>query len=224
MALLKAEARQRFLNHSGHLLARQSPLVAANLYSEGTRLSVENEEAISWSRRVQVCGRCGTSLTPGETSEVGIASGKKKWEAGERKGLKPSSSNEGVTALVPKTLIVKCLVCKSRESHPLQREDKAKVKVRGHLVGKSTPNQVPSSLPASEARATTTSTTRSSNSTPPSIATTTKISSKKRSRAGKQKGLQALLSKNKGLLAKHEQDTTTSTGLDLLDLMRELSS
>ena len=143
------------------------------------------------SHRRETCGACGTIMIPG-LAAVMVSQRRLKRRGKGKNDVPPD-----------KSIVFQCNCCKKKTRHEL-----------------------PTSLPRHKPRKTTTA---NLNSVPfPSVSTTSKppsipvasdnlnISSKKRAKARKQSGLQALLAKQKA-----SQGSSSGFGLDLSDFMKK---
>ena len=192
------QARLRFLNDSAHLIAIGSPTTSAVLGSHYDKLLAENDLDLQASkkdqdsRRREVCGACGSLMIPGWSCHV-IQGNIKPKEAQRAKKFSRKS-----TGKLEKVKVYSCLRCHRKTvQHVLARE--SKVLLKKPIVSKSqTIQHVASAAPAS-------------------ITESANASSKKRAKARKQGGLQAMLAKSK---TEPLGPSSGGFGLDLMDLMK----
>ena len=199
------QARLRFLNDSAHLIAIGSPTTSAVLGSHYDKLLAENDLDLQASkkdqdsRRREVCSACGSLMIPGWSCHV-IQENIKPKEAQRAKKFSRKS-----TGKLEKVKVYSCLRCHRKTvQHVLARE--SKVLLKKPIVSKSqTILHVASAAPASI--------TEYASATPKSA----NASSKKRAKARKQGGLQAMLAKSK---TEPLGPSSGDFGLDLMDLMK----
>jgi len=199
------QARLRFLNDSAHLIAIGSPTTSAVLGSHYDKLLAENDLDLQASkkdqdsRRREVCGACGSLMIPGWSCHV-IQENIKPKEAQRAKKFsrKPTSKLE-------KAKVYSCLRCHRKTVQPVLARE-SKVLLKKPIVSKSqTIQHAASAAPASI--------TEYASATPKSA----NASSKKRAKARKQGGLQAMLAKSK---TEPLGPSSGDFGLDLMDLMK----
>lgn len=198
------KARLNFLVASAHLYSFAAPATSAHLMLECDRVATSHGMEMKETEPKPACGVCGTILVPGRTS--------RKFIAGPRRSTKkarPKSRNgvQTMQGVAPKLVISKCLVC--RRSTKTQLTAK-----RSGVSGTKSPGARP--LPPAaylhEASPGATNPTGQEAHKLPSA----NLSSKKRAKARKQGGLQAMLEKSKSIEAH-----SSGFGLELMDLMKK---
>ena len=192
------QARLRFLNDSAHLIAVGSPTTSAVLSSHYNKLLAENDLDLQASkkdqdsRRREVCGACGSLMIPGWSCHV-IQGNIEPQEAQRAKRIsrKPTSKLE-------KAKVYSCLRCHRKTVQPIVARE-SKVILKKSIVSKSQAIQ------------------HAASAAPASITESANASSKKRAKARKQGGLQAMLAKSK---TESLGPSSGGFGLDLMDLMK----
>jgi tartrate dehydratase beta subunit/fumarate hydratase class I family protein len=199
------QARLRFLNDSAHLIAIGSPTTSAVLGSHYDKLLAENDLDLQASkkdqdsRRREVCGACGSLMIPGWSCHV-IQENIKPKEAQRAKKFSRKS-----TGKLEKVKVYTCLRCHRKTVQPVLARE-SKVLLKKPIVSKSQTIQHAASAAPASITEYASATSKSANA-----------SSKKRAKARKQGGLQAMLAKSKTeLLGPSSEDF----GLDLMDLMK----
>jgi RNase P subunit RPR2 len=189
MASAELSARLCYLNDSAHVLAKTAPTTSRHLISRRNALMFENELDPSEAQRRNACGTCGTIMILGwegtMQTETQLSRGKKLQPHGQ--GAKPT-----------KALIYNCETCgrKSRFplNHPSQTNRHRSVSSNSRPISTSQfltrPNSASSALEA-------------------------KPGSKKRTKARKRGGLEALLASRK------IGPESSGFGIDLMDLMKK---
>ena len=199
------QARLRFLNDSAHLIAIGSPTTSAVLGSHYDKLLAENDLDLQASkkdqdsRRREVCGACGNLMIPGWSCHV-VQENIKPKEAQRAKKIsrKPTSK-------LGKAKVYSCLRCHRKTVQPVVARE-SKVLLKKPIVLKSqTIQHAASAAPASIAEY--------ASATPKSA----NAGSKKRAKARKRGGLQAMLAKSK---TEPLGPSLGGFGLDLMDLMK----
>ncbi|KAF2495905.1 hypothetical protein BU16DRAFT_360356 [Lophium mytilinum] len=196
------QSRLRYLKDAAHLLHAQSPTAAAVLGAQYDKLLVDRNLDIEasqkeWdSHRRDICGACGNLLIPGLSCQVTQETSSPKASTGP-KSKRPVGD-------VEKEMVYTCAKCDAKTIQPLQRP--AKLLRRQPRISKSQDQT------NTNPRATAVSS--DDTSTAPKSAN---ASSKKRAKARKQGGLQALLDKSKSDTSKSRQG---DFGLDLMDFMK----
>ncbi|KAH0541310.1 hypothetical protein FGG08_004234 [Glutinoglossum americanum] len=202
----------RYLNDAAHLLSIESPAVSAHLLSQYNKLTFEGELNPSDARKRSVCGACGNIMIPGWTCHV------------RRKGEESRRSLRGPPTKGPKS------ESRGAAPGPALQTDKVEMKVEYEcrLCGRTTRQILPKKPPLKRpARLAALSSVPSRLMASPSTLTRNSdldaakpipanASSKKRAKARKQGGLQALLAKKK-----EEGEQVGDFGLDLMDLMKK---
>ncbi|KAL3455451.1 hypothetical protein BJX64DRAFT_272420 [Aspergillus heterothallicus] len=179
--------RLTFLKDSAGSLSSKSPSTAAYLMS--VHNSIFHEELKSLNQRLHdtVCGACGTHRKKDLTKITLKKKTQKQTSSASKKSLYPNGAT-----------IYKCLRCHRRTVTPAQTH------LNDSLAGISTNDSRPS--------ATNTTTNRSDQVSV--VKTTDNASSKKRAKARKQGGLQALL-------AAKQSRNESSQSLDLFDFLQQ---
>lgn len=196
------QARLRFLNDSAHLIAIGSPTTSAVVGSHYDKLLVENDLDLQASkkdqdsRRREVCGACGSLMIPGWSCHV-IQENMKPKEAQRAKKMSRKS-----TSKLEKAKVYSCLRCHRKTVQPVVARE-SQVLLKKPIVSKI--QHAASAAPASI--------TEYASATPKSA----NASSKKRAKARRQGGLQAMLAKSK---TEPLGPSSGGFGLDLMDLMK----
>jgi ribonuclease MRP protein subunit SNM1 len=194
MASPSVSVRLQYLNDSAHLLATTAPSTSAYLMSRCNSLMLDNEVEQTDSYRRQICGACGNIMILGWTGTRHLES----LRIGQRKRDRIPTA-QGSKAEVTKAIVYKCELCDRRTRINMNT-----------TIARSTKASVSQSLPKKLLNSTLIKT--------PSP-TSANASSRKRARARKHGGLQALLAKNKDSGAVGRP--CSGFGLDLLDLMKK---
>ena len=223
MAKRNVEARLKFLHESARVLLISSPSTSAFLEAECTRIAAENEINFPESRRQEVCGACGSILVPGWTMEIDIQDYRPK----KLKNKAPSKN----TARTTKALVYQCGLCNSktrvvagnREPRRKEKQPPTTWKMQNVPAPVAAPEtstgvlRAPQgSSPVQNAAPIATRPASAAEEAATSKIATSNASSKKRAKARKAGGLQAMLAKSK---AKTSQ--SSGFGLDLMDFMKE---
>lgn len=178
-----------FLKDSASSLNISSPSTAAHLLAGHNHILHNDFKSLNQRHQEYCCGACGTIRSP-ETSKT-IQIRKKKLK---RTGV----STDGAT-------IYKCLRCHRRTVKPVRKEP-----VRSKVPAKPT-TTVEESI--STTATSTDKTVSEQSASEPASKTAENASSKKRAKARKQGGLQALL-------ASKQQSQSASSSLDLFDFLQ----
>jgi RNase P subunit RPR2 len=182
-------ARLRYLNDSAHLLANTAPSTSRQLRSRCDVLMSENDLAPSDAHRQDACGACGTIMVLG-------------WVGTMKTGPQPSRRRkprpDGQAIKQTKALIYECKTCHRKTRFPLSEPPPA------------TRYKNPSST--SRLLSTSQSLTKPM---PSSLVPEARSNSKKRAKARKRGGLEALLT------AKKAGPEASGFGLDLMDFMKK---
>lgn len=195
------ETRLRFLDESARLLHGVAPATSAYLMHERNAVAQEHEKALTKAQLKDICKACGTILIPDVTSKEEVSNScakrkRKRWE-----GVSPPSE------LPEERLQLKCLACHRVVITPIvapQRQDLGKINRPNGSIQRLNEAVTGSDLQSDMAK-TGTEKPASANA-----------SSKKRAKARKHGGLQALLEKSKGT-----QSQPGNLGLDLIDFMKK---
>ncbi|KAK5149316.1 hypothetical protein BJ546DRAFT_834404 [Cryomyces antarcticus] len=212
MASDTLSARLKYLHESAHLLATSSPAISASLESQYDKLVFENGLDVPESRRREVCASCGNIMAPESSSHV--VQEKPIPARIKRKGGSTGTSSALKHARPDKIVVYQCNRCNSKTR--FAAKGPPPVKTASILVTR-TPSAQHSPSPASALPSSETSTPKPPNDLQ-SATNGLNASSKKRAKARKQGGLQALLarSKNEGRAG----PPSSGFGLDLMDLMK----
>jgi RNase P subunit RPR2 len=203
-------SRLRYLDGAAHLLSVESPAVSAQLLFQYNKIASKNELIPSDARKRSVCGACGSIMVPGWTCHVrSQRSGHKKVPKRSLKKRRSSRPQKTAPSSVSEAkgvemneleMVYECRVCgrATRQTVP-KKPPRRPAKNTPPMANPSTPvkhlgvDAIESPIPASA-----------------------NASSKKRAKARKQGGLQALLAKRKEVV-----EQTGDFGLDLMDLMKK---
>lgn len=191
MAIPGLAVRLRYLNESAHLLATTAPTTSRHLMARCSSLISENQIDRQPDLKKSACSACGSIIMPGWNCTVRIEGTSKRRD--KRKVEKSGHSNAKVT-------VYKCEVCGMTTRFPLGTLQRIK-------------NAQDSSKPAPAK----TSTTPNAESKVTPSAPVAESGNKKRSRKKRQRGLDAILAKQRA------SDTRGSGGfgLDLMDFMKQ---
>jgi RNase P subunit RPR2 len=212
MALGSVVSRLRYLDGAAHLLSVASPAVSAQLLFQYNKIASENELDSSDARKRSVCGACGNIMVPGWTCHVRSQSTgskrvskkslRKRRSSGRPRTTAPGSvPGAGGSEMKGLEMVYECRVCgrATRQTSPKKPPSRRPARNTAPMTSPSTPakhlgvDAMESPRPAS-----------------------TNASSKRRAKARKQGGLQALLAKRK-----EGVEQTGDFGLDLMDLMKQ---
>lgn len=204
-----AEAKVRFLEASARHYASSAPETSAHLMAQRNIAAAESGVSLNKTQSSGSCKACGSTFIPGWTSRTSITTkgGKvKRAKVGSKKKLRTNASD------LPKYLKVDCLICYRYEERLLQgSRDKSKNPL--HVSPKEARIRSEAQQSSSRTHDSSVAFTRQVQASEP-LATNT--SSKKRAKARKQGGLQAMLEKSKA-----STGPSSGFGLDLLDLMKQ---
>ncbi|KAL8693712.1 MAG: hypothetical protein Q9218_001513 [Villophora microphyllina] len=188
------EARIRFLDDSARALQIAAPSTSAHLMLERNNVAEENEKSLSKAQLKDICKACGTILIPDVTA---------KFEAVD---LHPSKKKRARVSAEPvnvgKRFKTECLTC-----HRVVRIQNQAAKTSAKSLGSIQSSRVPTSKNSTQSRH------AEAQFEKPASAN---VNSKKRSKARKQGGLQALLEKSKEM-----EIRSPGLGLDLMDFMKK---
>ncbi|KAL2002975.1 hypothetical protein VTN02DRAFT_5384 [Thermoascus thermophilus] len=208
MAPTESVTRLNFLRDSASFLSLQSPSTAAHLLASHNQILHEDFKPLNYRQKENFCGACGSIRKPEYTKKFEV---KPKNVKSKGKPLKDAGS-AGAT-------VYKCLRCHRRTVLP-HRKPAARPTVQKQPQPISTPAQVSSSSTVSTADKAPEKAATQAPSDPavsvdaPAKMTSENASSKKRAKARKQGGLQALLA------SKQRSQASTSPSLDLLDFLQ----
>lgn len=191
MPISEYTSQLNFLRDSASSLSSLSPSTAAHLLAGHNHILHNDFKLLNQRHQEYCCGACGTIRSPETSKTIHIKKKKSK-----RTGV----STGGAT-------IYKCLRCHRRTVKPVRKEP-----VRSKVPPKPTTMTV--EAPVSTAEPSTDKTvSEQSASSEPASKTAENASSKKRAKARKQGGLQALL-------ASKQQSQSASSSLDLFDFLQ----
>ena len=177
---------------------------SAHLMLECNKIAAGNDILLKDTVSARACRVCGTISIPGRTSKITILDpqGQKKPRAKSRRTQKPASEREA------KVVVSRCLVCRRSVKTPI------KSSAKNVVPGKKNHQNRTSAPPLSQPMIL--------QATAPSNATQNlksssldNANSKKRAKARKHIGLQALLNKSKV-----SGRGSSESGLDLMDFMK----
>ncbi|KAJ5690746.1 hypothetical protein N7462_005138 [Penicillium macrosclerotiorum] len=190
-------AQLRFLSDAAELMRVQSPSTAAYLLGTQTRILHEELKSLNVRQQKKHCGGCG-SLRQSQWTQV--------------TEIKPK--NRRLATSKPQPLsgatVYKCLRCNQRMVHPRKRNLSKQTSKASSRTPTDTASPSPA-LPAlsAETSAPTPQTLHAVAAPPPPVKTAENANSKKRAKARKQGGLQALLASKK----------SAQPSLDLFDFL-----
>ncbi|KAL8705070.1 MAG: hypothetical protein Q9201_001796 [Fulgogasparrea decipioides] len=200
MSDLGIDARIKFLDDSARLLQSVAPGTSAHLMHQRNIVAEDNEKALSKVQLKDICKTCGTILVSGVTSRVeAVDPNRVKKKKKRRTTLGPEAPEERFKT--------ECRACRRVSKTPSQWSQKHNIRKLVGLAGSVESVKTPA--PANNIP---TKTSVAENEKPAS----TNISSKRRAKARKQGGLQALLNKSKETTMQ-----SSSLELSLMDFMKE---
>lgn len=195
------DARIHFLDNSARLLQGVAPSTSAHLMHERDAVAEEHGKNLSKTQLKDICRACGTILVPDVTLKADVI------EPCNKRSRKKRKTDRTLQEPRSKQTRTECLCCRRVTLSPLQRtrqQESGKGDWGAAPAKKPQFAMVGSELPTSSAKM------------QPAKPESANASSKKRAKARKQGGLQALLEKSKGL-----QSRSAGPGLDLMDFMKE---
>ncbi len=213
MAQESLKARAKHLTESARLLALTSPAISRHLRSELHSISLDLNMELSEPQKREACVACGNLMIPGWTSRTYLEKNQSskitKREVvrrGRKAALPPPSTKEDAAE---KSICHECLICNRKTRQPVQSRAKALIKLQRQTMS----SRMPPPVFDNPAQA-----TGFPKEASPSSPTTSSINanSKRRAKARKQSGLQALLAKKK----EAGGSGTSGFGLDLMDFMK----
>ena len=197
MASPELSARLRYLNGSAHLLVANAPATSRYLMSSCNALMFQHSIEPSESQRRKICGACGTIMILGSEGSLRVESERhKRKRSGQNTPLPGSKSGAN------KAMVYKCGSCGRVTRFPLPKTT-PRSRLRSQPLGLSTGANITS---ASQTEASST----------PITPLSTNASSKKRAKARKQSGLEAILAKKKA-----SEANGSGFGLNLMDFMKK---
>ncbi|KAE8377029.1 hypothetical protein BDV26DRAFT_264516 [Aspergillus bertholletiae] len=178
--------RLGFLKDAANSLDSLSPSTAAHLMTVHNHIFLDQSRPLNQRQQEASCGACGSIRTPEWTKTIHI----------KKRNLKRSA------AALDGAVIYKCLHCRRRTVRPSRKEPvRPNVSSKIAATIESTP---PAALPPIQPPAT---------ATKPTSKTADNANSKKRAKARKQGGLQALLAS--------KQQSRANSSLDLFDFLQQ---
>lgn len=209
------QARLKFLDTAAQFYSSTAPATSAQLMRQRQDFVADNNIKLRKAEVRDSCQACGTIATPGSTSQTYLVFEPKK--SGESRPQRRRHGSDEDTAQIAqsggetgKIAIRKCLACHRSTRTPMLLPSKPSV---GN-VGRQSSDQgawQPDSLPGKASKSEGCP-VEDKFSQKPSLANS---SSKKRAKARKPGGLQAMLDKHKAT-----QNQPSSLGLDLMDIMK----
>ncbi|KAL8718170.1 MAG: hypothetical protein Q9225_004665 [Loekoesia sp. 1 TL-2023] len=194
------DARIHFLDASARLLQNVVPETSAHLMQQRNLVAEEFEKPLNKAQLKDICKACGAILVPDLTSKSQVIDPSAPISAKKRRRITRRSDEQA------EQLQTECLLCCRVISTSMQSHSRKDMQEAVQLIKMAEP----SNAAASEAG---TSLSSSNMEEKPASAN---ASSKKRAKARKQGGLQALLEKSKGTESK-----SSGLGLELMDFMKE---
>ncbi|KAI9722000.1 MAG: hypothetical protein M1812_001959 [Candelaria pacifica] len=204
MATPALSARLRHLNDSAYLLATTSPATSSYMMSQYNKVALDHYLTLPEARRREVCGACGNIMISGWSGHASLE------KLGRPIVGNPirSSSKETPTGMI---MIYECHICNRKTRQLFKKRNN----VRQRQRRKSTLQSVPP--PPSDGSAAITIAT--SQQVPPSIKQSpVNNGSRRRAKARKQSGLQAMLARTKA--TNTTGGCSENFGLDLMDLLK----
>lgn len=209
------QARLNFLDAAAHLYLSTAPATSAQLMRERQDFVADNHIKLREAEVRGSCQACGTISTPGSTSQTSILVGPIK-SSESRSERRKREGNVHTTRIakgggeVHKAVIRKCLACHRSTRIPILLPSKPSERNPGkqsNTQGALQPNSLPGEAEKSEGGPL--------EDEAPQQPSSANSSSKKRARARKPGGLQAMLDKHKAT-----QSQSSGFGLDLMDIMK----
>ncbi|KAL1857779.1 hypothetical protein Plec18167_001819 [Paecilomyces lecythidis] len=208
MALAESAPQLNFLRDSAQFLSSQSPSTSAHLLAVHNRILYEQLRPLNNRQHETLCGACGSLRTPETTKRIEIKEKSVRSKAQKSSVAKPAASQDASQGAV----VYKCLRCHKRAVQPIRKQ---------------TARRTIQSVPVAASQPAVSPTASSTNKTAPQQApeamtrgdstktTSENANSKKRAKARKQGGLQALLA------SKQRTQSQTSSSLDLFDFLQQ---
>ncbi|KAI9930506.1 hypothetical protein ASPWEDRAFT_171134 [Aspergillus wentii DTO 134E9] len=194
-----------YLRDSANSLGSLSPSTAAYLHMVHNRILLDEFKPLNQRHQEFSCGACGSIRKPECTKTIEIK--KKKTKRSNKPASSSSVSREGAT-------VYKCLRCHRRTVKPHRKEAvRSNTSSRSTAAASSTPDIQPSTSTAGTSAEKNLSQPASDVDATKVTKTVENASSKKRAKARKQGGLQALLAS--------KQQSKSNSSLDLFDFMQQ---
>lgn len=217
MANAESEARLRFLEASARHYVALEPATSAHLMAQRANEASGSGITSNDKHPKDVCKACGSISIPGTTSGTSIVRNgteRKRSKVRSKKNVKNNSDSKMQRRDfgLPKYLRIDCLICYRYEIRPLlgPKAQNSKPTKNQHKPGGIV--STPRILPAQGDLRTMSPASQTEPPNPPAANT----GSKKRAKARKQGGLQAMLEKSKA-----STSSSSGFGLELLDLMKQ---
>lgn len=209
------QARLKFLDTAAHFYSSTAPATSAQLMRERQGLVADHNIKLREAEVRGSCQACGTIVTPGSTSQTYIVlepikSGKSRSQRRRHGGDEDTAQIVHGGRETDTIAIRKCLACHRSTRTPMLLPSKPSVGNacrQSRAQGASQPDSLPGKADKSEGF-----TVEDKASQQTSLANS---SSKKRAKARKPGGLQAMLDQHKA-----RQNQQSSLGLDLMDIMK----
>ncbi|GAD99032.1 conserved hypothetical protein [Paecilomyces variotii No. 5] len=208
MALAESAPQLNFLRDSAQFLSSQSPSTSAHLLAVHNRVLYEQSRPLNHRQHETFCGACGSLRTPETTKRIEIKEKSVRSKAKKSNVAKPAASHDASQGAV----VYKCLRCHKRAVQPI-RKQAARRNIQS--VPLTTSQPAVSSTASSTNKTTPQEATEAVTGSDSSRTTSENASSKKRAKARKQGGLQALLA------SKQRSQGQTSSSLDLFDFLQQ---
>lgn len=189
-----------FLSEAANLLASQSPSTAAHLFSVHTHILHNELKPLNIRQQKHHCGGCG-SIRQSKCSQVTQVKPKTK----PRAKSKPDATSAGGAT------VYKCLRCNQRTIHPRKRINPKPLSKVSSRVSTSAASPVSTTTISTPVESSTLQALPPTGTEAAPLKTADNANSKKRAKARKQGGLQALLASKKN---------TTQPSLDLFDFLQ----
>lgn len=203
MTQAAAKLRIKYLAASAQQYSQIAPATSAHLMLQCDSVAASNDVSIKMSDSRRTCAACGTISVSGWTSRTSVVDPSRN-----KKGRpKPRNDSKGITDARTKVVMTECLVCRRSASSHLEH-------VAAHG---SSRKQISTSKGALLKPTSTLGVTRPTDDgiQQPQASLLTNLASKRRARARKQSGLQAMLQKSKSA-----DKEAPSPALDLMDFMK----
>lgn len=209
-------ARAKHLDESAHLLACASPAISRHLRSQLHTLATDYNLNLSDAQKREACGACGNIMTPGWTSrtylDIGRSKRSLKRNASRGNDTGNLSSKEQTEDAAAKGVCYECLICNRVTRQALPAPRRASQKKQEQIP--------PSELVDTASRDPDAAHITAASGLGPPMSSFSNASSRRRAKARKQSGLQALLAKKKKEESLGGGGFATGFGLDLMDLMK----
>lgn len=201
MASTDSNMRLQFLKESADFLKSQSPSTSSHLMSVHNHILREGLNSLSSIQKQSFCGACGSIRTSGQTSTT--SGGQMTTDKELYRKRKIQAAAEGY----------QCPRCE-RRTFPAAPKQNPLRKGRSSTSTNKAPLKAPLTRPLAESKDEG-QLGEVSTSSDPKTAPPPATSSKKRAKARKQQGLQALVAAGK------QSQTSPSTSLDLFDFLQQ---